>query len=222
MKKRLYQILMIVMFVGLLLTVSVSSEAASDKTNGKNMEKALKYYKKGKMKKARKYNKKLDAVAKETCVKKMSKKMKKAYRKAVKKYSTKTNAGEYIWGYYLTDIDNDKKADLIVKYGSCEADVRMDIYQYKKGKAVKVSTIGAGHTSLCAYPNHKGIVLYWGHMGYESISVMKLKNGKVSSTDYGSREVDYDANPWFSPRCVLDDHTSYSYGEVKLDFKDLK
>ncbi len=72
---------------------------------------------------------------KDTSLKKMSKKQKAAYKKIVKKYGnsfSSTKLGkEYLWGYYLADLNKDKKAELLIKYGSCEADVITYIYTYK-------------------------------------------------------------------------------------------
>ena len=46
----------------------------------------------------------------------MPAKIKKAYRKIVKSYNTDNSLGKkYISGYYLTDIDNDSVAELIVR-----------------------------------------------------------------------------------------------------------
>lgn len=58
--------------------------------------------------------------ANEECVKKMSSKMKKAYRKKVKSFNTNMYSSKpYIWDYYLTDINKDAKAELLVKLADC-------------------------------------------------------------------------------------------------------
>lgn len=65
----------------------------------------------------------------------MPAKIKKAYRKIVKSYNTDNSLGKkYISGYYLTDIDNDSVAELIVRAGSSEADDRFYVYDWKKRK----------------------------------------------------------------------------------------
>ena len=134
--------MVLILAVSLLCNFSLSVQAATAKSDGQNMEKLLKYYGKNKISKAKKYNKKLNAYAKEACVKKMSSKMKKAYKKIVKKWPVDAPTGtDYLWGYYLTDIDNDKKADLLVQVGTCEADARTHVYKYKNGK-VSEKTIG--------------------------------------------------------------------------------
>ncbi len=225
MKKGMYRLLVALLFMGFVLGCGGTAQAASEKSDGKNMKKVLDNYKKKKYKAATKYAKKLNKTAKEACVKKMSKGMKKAYKKVVKKYPFEyTSYSEpYLWGYYLTDMDNDKKADLIVKVGTCEADARAYVYQYKKGKAVKVATLGGGHTAYFAYPKHNGIVIQWGHMGYESISVAKLKNGKVTSQVIGSRDLNKKGASFMKLGCALDDHISYdSSYKSRVDLSPFK
>lgn len=65
----------ILFFNGLANNVNVFAASVSSDT--KNIEKVLKYYKKGQYKKAQKYNKKLSKIVKEKCVKKMPAKIKK-------------------------------------------------------------------------------------------------------------------------------------------------
>mgnify|MGYP006949204886 CR=1 FL=1 len=132
----------ILFFNGLANNVNVFAASVSSDT--KNIEKVLKYYKKGQYKKAQKYNKKLavslhDEVNLDIETIKgnlyLIAKIKKAYRKIVKSYNTDNSLGKkYISGYYLTDIDNDSVAELIVRAGSSEADDRFYVYDWKKGK----------------------------------------------------------------------------------------
>ena len=225
MKKLFRKCLVLTFTLCLLLCSSVSVQAATEKSNGTNMARVLKYYKKGQYSKALMSNRKLSKTSKEACVKKMSSKMKKAYRKIVKRWPVSHDIfsdDSYLWGYYLTDIDNDKKAELLVKVGTCEADVKVLIYKYKNGKASRIGSFYAGHTTLCAYPNHKGIILYWGHMGCESLSLVTVKNKKVTQTSYGSRDLNK-RGTWLSLRCSLDSHVSYdsNYNRI-LDLSDLQ
>lgn len=201
--------------------------AATQKSDGKNMKKVLYYYGKKNYKKAKKYNKKISKTAHEACVSKMTKNMKKAYLKIVKRYRTDNLADtdylsnkKYLWGYYLSDIDNDKKADLLLKIGTCEADVRLHVYRYRKGKAEKVGSVEAFHTYYYAYPNHSGILGYGGMMGEEWINKIVIKNGKLKSVKIGSRGV---KEKWFGLRCQLKDHAYYdSYDKRLMDYKDLQ
>ena len=195
--------------------------AASEKTDGANMQKVLTYYGKKQYAKAEKACKKLSKNAHEACVSGMTAAMKKAYRKVVKKYSINPTAGgNYLWGYYLTDIDNDKKTDLLLKIGSCEADVKLYVYQYKSGKAKKIGSTGAFHTDYYAYPKHKGVVAFGGMMGDEWIRLVTIKGGKVGEKLIGSRTTE---GAYLGMRCALDSHITYNadYQPV-LHLDDLK
>lgn len=223
MKKYLQKIMIAVLLCSLFTSCTQPVSAASA---GTNITKALKYYKQKKYKKAQKYFNKVNKSANDACVKKMSKPMKKAYRKVVKKYvKNKNNFAEYfsagsVWGYYLTDIDNDKKADLMIRYGSCEGDVRTILFQYKSGKAKKVAVIGSGHTCYHAYPGHKGILECRSHMGYEDIGVLTIKNGKLKSKHIGGRAT---SEVYTEIPCALDDHVHYDKDlNCSYDYEALK
>lgn len=168
----------ILFFDGLANNVNVSAASVSSDT--KNIEKVLKYYKKGQYKKAQKYNKKLSKIVKEKCVKKMPARIKKAYRKIVKSYNTDSSLGKkYIIGYYLTDIDNDNVAELIVKAGASEASYKFYVYDWKKGKVKKIGSVEAFHSEVYAYIGHKGFIIYGGLQQSEWIKTVTIKNGKL-------------------------------------------
>lgn len=206
----------ILFFNGLANNVNVS--AASVSSNTKNIEKVLKYYKKGQYKKAQKYNKKLSKIVKEKCVKKMPAKIKKAYRKIVKSYNTDNSLGKkYISGYYLTDIDNDNVAELIIRAGSSEADARFYVYDWKKGKVKKIGSVEALHSAVYAYIGHKGFIIYGGLQQSEWIKIVTIKNGKLKVKKVGERD---NAVPYFSLRCGLTDHALYTDG-YRIDYSDL-
>ena len=220
MKKKTRKVLALGLMMTILFTNNSVSNAAS---YGSAMEKTLKYYRQGKYSKAETYNKKLPKVITENCVKKMSSGMKKAYLKVVKKYAAKKDKDlgiSYLWDYFLTDIDNDKKADLLLKYGTCEADVKLIVFQYKKGKAVRTGSTYAGNTSFFAYPDHKGIVAQQAHMGCESISVVTFKKGRLVYTNSAGRGVG-DAD-YFALRGALKPHMVYKEGKSYISYKDLK
>ncbi len=83
--------------------------------------------------------------------------------------------------YYLYDIDKDGIPELIIKFGSCEADYHGTVFTYAEGLGVKeVDTFGMGHTSLYSYPDGNGILISQGHMGYAYMEVLSLENGQVS------------------------------------------
>ena len=72
------------------------------------------------------------------------------------------------------------------------ASMPVKLYKYKNGKAVYVDKFYCGNYSFINYPGHKGIIIHYTHMGYETFSTIYLKNGKIKSTDYGSRDAGMD------------------------------
>lgn len=202
-------------------TNTVTTASAAQKASMSNV---LSLYKKGNYQKAQTMANKLSKNASEKCVKKMSKKMKKAYLKKVKKYklfSKRTSyEQEYIWGYYLTDITNNGKADLIIQHGTCEADCQFTIYKYSKGKVVKIGSTPGGHSALYAYPNHKGIIRIEAHMGCESIDKIYVnKKSKIKCANYGSRQV-ADSDGYIDLPYLLDNHVPS--GKCDVSYKALK
>lgn len=214
-----------VSFIIVVMT-SFNSKPVYAASNSSNMKKLIASYKKGNISQAKKYNRKLSKYASEPCVKKMSKKMKSGYKKKVKKYINKYNDnGIYVWDYYLTDINNDKKAELIIQYGSCEADVCIDVYQYKKGKVVKVGSTHCAHTSFSAYQGHNGIILMNQHQGWETMELLTMKDGKLGRLYIGARSDSSDGKliTYLSLRCKLKSHVSYDKNyERHYDFKDFQ
>ena len=208
--KRTAKMIIAIMMIAAIVLTSIGGnvkEVNAKSSYTSTVTKFLKAYKAKNYKKASKLAKKMTK-DKDTSYKKMSKKQKAAYKKIVKKYNLETRLGkDYLWGYYLVDLDQDKKPELLCKYGTCEADVRTDIYTFKKGKA------------------KKGVMQVWSHMGYASVSVMKMKNGKITSTGYGDLKFTNKTNGVLSMK-FLNGHISYSYSNKKytrtLDLSELK
>lgn len=216
----------IVLCAALSVSVPFTSMAASGSSSGKLMTQFLKAYKAKNYKKAGKLSKKMKKYVTEPCVKKMSKTCKTKYRAKVKSYVKKygidysIDSPAHVWGYYLCDLDNNKVPELIIQYGSCEADVRADIFTYKKHKARKVGRIYCGHSVFCAYPKRAGCVVCYAHMGYASIQVVKLKKGKIKTVRYGSQS---NVQNYCLPRMMLKTHISYdSNYNPHISYKDLK
>lgn len=215
-----------VCILALALVLALQPATAVQASAKSDIDNVLKNYKKGKISKAKKYNKKLSKKASKACIKKLSKKAKKAYLKAVKKYvfNGPSSSMKSLWGYYLADMDGDKKAELLVKHGTCEADVKITVYKYKSGKAKKVGSFYSGHTTYYAYPGHAGVIAVTGHMGYESVQTITLKGGKLKTKSYGSRDLNRSGGQdWFPFRQQLDNHVRYdSRYRSSLSLKDLK
>lgn len=214
-------------FTAMLLLIMLlpvcNVQAASQKANEKNTVKVLTYLKKGKYREALQYNRKLDKTAKEECTKKMSKKMKKAYLKIVKRYPVGRSYGETVlWNYYLTNLDNDNSAELIIEIGSCEGDKRLVVYKYKKGKVKKIGSIDAIHSSYSAYVNHKGIIEEFGMHGYNTISIISIKGKKLVRRELCSTDIASFGGNWFQMRCQLKSHLKGSGSYTWMDYSDLK
>lgn len=180
-KKIIIVLVMALVFTGIYIKQPVTSYA-SDSSNVINM---LNAYKKHNYSTAEKYAKKIKSTKSDSSEGKMTAYMTKAYVNVLLNTSK-----EYLWdGVYFVDMDGDNKAEMILPYGTCEADVVAYVYKYKSGKAVKVGKFNYGHTMLVNYPGHKGVICMMAHMGYEEIYTVSLKNGKLSYTNYGHRNV---------------------------------
>ena len=115
-----------------------------------------------------------------------------------------------------------KKAELLVKHGSCEADVATYVYTYKNGKAKKLGKSYAAHGTYYAYPKHSGVIFGSGIQGVEQTSLLYVKKGKLKEVFYDSRQLEPDED-YFPFRQALYDHAVYSKNyEFSLDLKDLK
>lgn len=172
---------MTLLFTGVYIQKPVNSYAS----DSSNVTKMLTAYKKHQYKTAEKYAKKIKSTKSDSSEKKMTVSMTKAYANVLLNTSKK-----FIWdGAYFVDMDGDNKAEMILPHGTCEADAVAYVYKYKSGKAVKVGKFNYGHTMLVNYPGHKGVICMTAHMGYEKIFTVCLKNGKISYTNYGNRDI---------------------------------
>ena len=82
-------------------------------------------------------------------------------------------------GYYLYDVDKDDVPELMVKFGTCEADYDGRLYTFDGEKAVYVGEFPLGHSGLATCPSQNGVILNYGHMGGAYMQKMTLKNGEL-------------------------------------------
>lgn len=82
-------------------------------------------------------------------------------------------------GYYLYDVDKDEVPELIVKFGTCEADYDGRLYTLDGEHAVYVGEFPLGHSGLATCPSQNGVILNYGHMGGAYMQKMTLKNGEL-------------------------------------------
>ena len=86
--------------------------------------------------------------------------------------------------YAFRDLDADGIPELLLKYGSCEADYQIHIYRYDEECELKdLGVFGGGHTSFCYDENTGDFVILWGHMGAASITYYEWENGTLASKD---------------------------------------
>lgn len=185
LKKVLSTVLVSVFITG--LAFASPSKTLTANAAKPNMKKVVDLYAKKKYKKAEKLAKKLPKTANEKAVRKMSSKMKKAYLKKVKAYRKNNDifsySEPYLWDYYLSDIDKNGIPELLLRYGTCEADVKLLVFTYKKGKAVKIGETSCGHSAFYAYPNENGLIMREAHMSYEYVHKLSISNGKLKITE---------------------------------------
>lgn len=113
----------------------------------------------------------------EKCVTNMSAKHLKAYRAVIRKYK-KSKEHPLSYNCY-TDINKDGHAEMLLQYGTCEADYRTNVYEYYSGGAHCVGKIWSGHTGFACYPNHNGVIAQWEHMEGEAFTIYSLKHHKL-------------------------------------------
>lgn len=192
-KKIIYMVLALMIVFSSVIHVEAFSKA-TQKENGMYMEQFLKCIKKSDYSGAQQYVEKMSSESSESCVKRMSPKMKKAYYKKLRHFIVRGGVqqpriygGEWVWDYYITDLNNDGKANLLIKWGDSEAGVRIIAYQYEKGKASKIGSTGCAHSSFYAFPGHNGIVMQQAHTGTEYFSVIKQTKKGLKEMVYGGR-----------------------------------
>jgi hypothetical protein len=173
----------------------------SGDVNAKNttMDDVLNAYKNGDFKTAEKLAKSLPKTYTDPSVKKLGKKAKTAYKKLLKKQ----NANEY----YFIDLDQDGSPEMAYTAGSCEANMKLNVVSYNK-KIVNRGSVSCGEMYFAADPTSHRIVYEYGHMGYEMVGTMALKNGKIKATKLNTRE---NTNDYLELPYVLNNHLNKAY-----------
>lgn len=161
-----------------------TADAVSD--DGKNMEALLDAYGKGDFAKVEEINGKLPETVSEMEV---SEEEADAYEALHQSALDQEIADEYTF-HFITDIDKDGKAEYLLQTGTCEADYMLTVYQYRDGASNFVGEVGFGHSYVCQYPDHNGIIIVNQHMDGERLSVVTLENGELKEKDVldGGRE----------------------------------
>lgn len=172
-----------IMAIFITMFISISGCAINVDASSATMTGFINAYKQGDFEKADKIAKKLPKNTKGVNSK-MSSGMKNAY---LKKILSTNNLEEY----YLADLTGDKKPELFIKTGKSESEYKYYVFKYSKGKMIRIGKIDGGHSYLADYPGKKTVVLVFGQMGDEHISLIQLKNGKAKRTLLNSRDCQY-------------------------------
>lgn len=222
MKKifRFVSLLLLVVLVAGVVVPSLPAKASEQS----DMETVLSDYTAGDYASAKAANEKLPAVSKEACVKKMSAKMKKAYKKVIAGYKGKPTTW-FAFYYYLTDLNNDGKAELLVYAGKTAATTKLRAYQYKGGKAKKIAEESGGAQGagleryFCEYPGHEGFIIYVRNsmVMAEEIEVVTVQDGTFHHETIGQRVYDLTKNDLVPLRDCLYGHVNVKNG--KTDYK---
>lgn len=106
-------------------------------------------------------------------------------REQMPAFDADTPADEYTpIEYTLYDIDKDGIPEMIIKYGTCEADYHGDIYTNDGYAVTPVETdLGMGHTGFYTDPDENGIIWVWAHMGGQYIQRVSIVDGKLESKE---------------------------------------
>ena len=124
----------------------------------------------------------------------------------------------FLWGYYLTDVTNDGVCDLIVDYGTCEADRMCTVYTYLEDELFKYQETGSSHAVMGAYPNQDGFIVMAGHMGVQTITVAcKADRESMEFPYFEAGDKDYIKLPY-----ELDGHINYESENAELDLSPLE
>lgn len=172
-----------ILAIFLTMIIAISACAINVDASSATMTGFINAYKQGDFEKADKIAKKLPKKAK-SYNSKMSSGMKNAYLKKI----LATNNVEL---YYLADLTGDKKPELFIKKGTCEANYKYYVFKYSKGKTVRIGKFDGGHSYLADYPGEKSILCVFGHMGDEQIYLIQLKNGKTKRIKLNGRDCQY-------------------------------
>lgn len=141
---------------------------------------------------------------------------------AAKQIGAEYAGNNYTIEYTLYDMDHNGTPELLVKYGTCEADYRIAVYTYKEGALSMIADeVGGSHTSFAYDYKANQLVLAQGHMGGGDMVWYDLdENGKLRQlTDTGGFEYGMEGQPEYS--AIMKEYnvsylpfsTSFSMGE---------
>jgi hypothetical protein len=107
----------------------------------------------------------------------------------------KQNGGLVNVNYAFRDLDANGIPELLLKYGTCEADFSIDVIGLdEEGEEKKICEFGGSHTSFAYDENTGDLAIVWGHMGAASIDYYAWENGGLVQKDHYNFEIN-EENP---------------------------
>lgn len=130
------------------------------------------------------------------------------YEENVPFYGYQSDEAEYVQlieegmfgvdGYYLYDINKDGIPELVVKFGTCEADYIGHCYTFDGEMAVFVEEVGLGHASLYTDPENNGVIYLWGHMGYQYMQRWSMEENELLIEELFEEDINDDPDAWYT------------------------
>lgn len=120
--------------------------------------------------------------------------------------------------YYLYDIDKDDIPELMIRYGTCEADYYIDIYTYREGQAGYIGGTMAGHTAFYSWPQENAMLAFWGHMGYAFAEKVSIADGQIVIESFFEEDISQDMDAEYTEAEELVPGAVYLWGyRTELD-----
>lgn len=101
-------------------------------------------------------------------------------------------------GYYLYDINKDGIPELVVKFGTCEADYIGHCYTFDGEKTVFLEEVGLGHAGLYTDPENNGVIYLWGHMGYQCMQRWSMEGNELLMEELFEEDINDDPDAWYT------------------------
>lgn len=99
------------------------------------------------------------------------------------------------YSYLFYDIDKDGVPELITKTGTCEADYVGTVYYLRDGNVEKAGDFGLGHSAFYSDPDHNGVIVSTGHMGWSCATRYSLTDGRLTEDMFFEEELDIANDP---------------------------
>ena len=97
-----------------------------------------------------------------------------------------------ISGYYIVNINTDNVPELIIRYGTCEADFVDEVYTFADRRVIFLSDYPSGHTSYYNDPKDEFAYTVWAHMGSQYIQSMAMEDDALKFEEIFSEELTMD------------------------------